>query len=193
MTMSQEVETQEASVVDLTVEERLKQLEERIQELEENQPEDRVTMVVFSGELDRVFAAFIIALGAQSMGYEVSMFFTFWGLNAIRKQRSLENKSWKEQMMSLMSPSTPKDMGVSNMNFFGIGAKMMRQMMEEKNVTSFEEMVEMTRDLGARFVSCGMSQMVLGINDEELQDGIEEGGVAAYLGDALNSKTTLFI
>ena len=173
--------------------ERLSTLEERVQELEENQPEDRVTLVVFSGELDRVLAAFIISLGALSMGFEVSIFFTFWGLSAIRKQRSLENKGWMEQMMAMMSPANAGEMGISKMNYFGVGAKMMRHMMEEKNVTSFEDMVEMTREMGARFVSCGMSQMVLGIHDEELQDGIEEGGVAAYLGDALKSKTTLFI
>lgn len=172
---------------------KLESLEERVTELEEEMPENRVTIVVFSGDLDRLFAAFIIATGALAMGYEVSMFFTFWGLNAVREQRDLGGKNMMEKMMSLMSPAGTDELGLSKMNFFGAGAKMMRRMMKEKNVQSFEELVEMTHELGARFVSCGMSQMVMGISDEELRDNMDEGGVATYLGDAISSKMTLFI
>jgi peroxiredoxin family protein len=194
MTMTQELITQETAIVDEpTVEERLKVLEARVVELEENMPEDRVTIVVFSGELDKVIAAFIIASGALAMGYEVSLFFTFWGLNAVRKQRSIDGKSIMETMMSMMVPGSTGGMGISKMNFFGVGAQMMRQMMKQKNVESIEDLINMTKDMGARFVSCGMSQMVMGIQTEELRDDMEDGGVAAYLGDAVSSKVTLFI
>ena len=173
--------------------ERLQSLEERIAELEENMPEDRATIVVFSGELDKVIAAFIIATGALAMGYEVSLFFTFWGLNAVRDHRTMKDKNLMERMMSLMTPSSTKGMGISKQNFFGAGAKAMRMMMQQKNVESIEDLIEMTKELGARFVSCGMSQMVMGIKEEELRDDMEDGGVAAYLGDAVSSKVTLFI
>lgn len=173
--------------------ERLQQLEERVAELEENMPDDRVTIVVFSGDMDKVMAAFIIATGALAMGYEVSLFFTFWGLNAVRDHRSMEGKGFMERMMSMMTPASTQGMGISQMNFFGAGAKAMRIMMEQKNVEKLEDLINMTREMGARFVSCGMSQMVMGINTEELRDDMEDGGVAAYLGDAVSSKVTLFI
>lgn len=186
-------------VADLTVQDatgleaRLAQLEERVVELEENIPEDRVTIVIFSGELDRVFAGFIIATGALAMGYEVSLFFTFWGLNAVRESRTMDKKSLMERMMSLMTPASSKGMSISQNNFFGAGAKAMRVMMEQKNVETVEDLIDMTKEMGARFVSCGMSQMVMGIKTEELRGDMEDGGVAAYLGDAVSSKVTLFI
>ena len=185
---------QETFVPDVAaLEERLKALETRITEIEEELPDDRVTIVIFSGELDRVLAGFIIATGALAMGYEVSLFFTFWGLNAVRKQRLTEGKNLMEHMMSLMVPDDTQNMGLSKMNFFGVGAKMMRHMMKEKNVESIEDLIDLTKEMGARFVSCGMSQMVMGIHEEELRDDMEDGGVAAYLGDAVSSKVTLFI
>lgn len=194
MTMTQEAIEQEITTVDsLSLEARLELLEARVTELEADMPDDRVTIVVFSGELDKVIAAFIIASGALAMGYECSLFFTFWGLNAVRKQRSVQGKSIMETMMSMMVPGTTHGMGISKMNFFGVGAQMMREMMRQKNVESIEDLINMTKDMGARFVSCGMSQMVMGIQSEELRDDMEDGGVAAYLGDAVSSKVTLFI
>lgn len=181
-------------IQDLTaLEERIVLLENRIQELEEELPDDRVTIVIFSGELDRILAGLIITTGALAMGQEVSLYFTFWGLNALRKQRILEGKSLTEKMMALMSPTDTQELGVSNMNYFGIGAKMLRHMMKEKNVERFEDLLQLAQDMGARMVSCGMSQDVMGIKADELRDGVEDGGVAAYLGDALRSRVTLFI
>lgn len=175
------------------LEERLAQLESRIEELEERMPKDKVTMVVFSGEMDRVFASFIIATGAAAMGQEVSMFFTFWGLNALRQQRIIDGKSLPEKMLSLMTPASTESMGVSHLNFFGVGAKLMRRMMAEKNVESVEGLIELCEQMGVRMVSCEMSRDVLGINPSEMRDGIETGGVATYLADALESRVTLFI
>ncbi len=176
-----------------SLEERIAKLESRIQELEEDMPDDKVTLVIFSGDLDKVLAGFIIATGALAMGQEVSMFFTFWGLNALREQRVVKGKTITQQMMAVMSPSDTQNLSVSKMNYFGIGAKMLRHMMKENNVERFEELIQLAQDMGARMVSCGMSQDVMGIKSEELRDGVEDGGVAAYLADALKSRVTLFI
>jgi peroxiredoxin family protein len=175
------------------LEARIQQLEARLEEVEANVPDDQVTIVMFSGELDKVIAGFIIATGALAMGQEVSIFFTFWGLNALRKQRIMTDKSVIEKAFAIMQPADTYGMGLSKMDYFGMGAKMMRHIMKSKNVESIEDLIDLTIDMGARIVACGMSQDVIGIKSEELRDGIDEGGVAAYLGDALRSKVTLFI
>lgn len=177
----------------MTVEDRIAALEARISELEEQAPEDRVTIVVFSGELDRVLAAFIIATGAIAMGQEVSMFFTFWGLNALKQKRLLDGKNLPEKMMSLMTPSSPRTMGVSKLNFFGAGSIMLRQMMSAKNVESIEGLIDLAEEMGVRFVSCEMSRDVMGISPQELRESAEVGGVATMLADSLNSRFTLFV
>lgn len=176
-----------------SLETRIQELENRIEVLQEQLPEDRVTIVVFSGELDRVLAAFIIATGAMAMGQQVSMFFTFWGINTLKKQRILDGKSLTEKMMSLMTPANTAHMGVSNLNFFGVGAKMLRYMMKEKNVESFEGLIDLAEEMGATMYSCAMSQDVMGIKVEELRETAEISGVAGFMADALRSKATLFI
>lgn len=175
------------------MEERIRQLEARLEELESRVPEDRVSIVVFSGDLDRVLAAFVIATGAAALGQNVSMFFTFWGLNALRRKKVVSGKKFGEKLMALMSPDSSSGLPLSRMNFFGIGAKMMRSMMQEKKVSSLEDLMQMASDLGVRIVACEMSRDVMGIADEELREGVEFGGVATFMGDALRSKVTLFI
>lgn len=177
----------------LAYDERIAQLEKRVAELEAKQPDDRLSMVVFSGDLDKILASFIIATGAAAMGKQVSIFFTFWGLNALRKQRVLKDKDAFEKAMSLMTPATTQSMGVSKLNFFGVGARMLRAMMRRKQVTSVEELIELAEELGVELVACEMSRDVMGIRDDELREGIEVGGVATFLDRAFSSKTTLFI
>lgn len=183
----------ESTVAVDALEARLAALETRVSDIEEALPKDRVTMVIFSGDLDRVLAAFIIATGALAMGYEVSMYFTFWGLNALRKQRILDGKNLPEKMMAMMTPASTHNMGVSNMNFFGVGAKMLRFMMKEKNVEKFESLIDLAEEMGATMYSCAMSRDVMGIAQAELRDSAEEAGVATFLADGLESKATLFI
>jgi peroxiredoxin family protein len=173
--------------------ERLDALESRIAELEEAQPEDKVSMVVFSGDLDRVLASFVIATGAAAMGQKVDMFFTFWGLTALKKDTQLSDKRLFQKMMGVMAPGSSKNLPASRMNYFGIGAKMLRAMMKQENVQSLEEMMQLARDLGVTFIACDMSQNVMGIRDEELIDDIEHGGVGTFLGSALTAKSSLFI
>jgi peroxiredoxin family protein len=172
---------------------RLAALEEKVAELKGRLPDDRVSLVVFSGELDKVLAAFVIATGAAALGQQVSMFFTFWGLNALRTKKHLSGKSFFEQLMALMSPGGSRALPVSKLNFFGIGARMLRAMMQQKHVSSLEELMAMARELGVRMVACEMSREVMGITDEELLDGLECGGVASFLSEALKSRATLFV
>lgn len=181
------IETQAA------LEARVAELEQRLREVEARQPEDRVAIVVFSGDLDKVLAAFVIATGAAAMGQQVSMFFTFWGLNALRKKRVVRGKNVYERMMAVMSPTGSQSLPVSQMNFFGVGAKMLRAMMKSKNVASLEELMDMSREMGVHIVACDMSRDVMGVKDDELVAGCAPGGVAAFLGDALRSRATLFI
>lgn len=175
------------------LEARIVELEAKVEDLADRVPDDRVTIVVFSGDLDRVLAAFIIATGALALGQEVSMFFTFWGINAIKNQRMLDGKTLPEKMMALMTPETTKTMGLSKMNFFGVGARMMRHMMDEQNVETLEDLINLAEELGATMYSCAMSQSVMGISNEELRESAEEAGVAGMLADGLKSKMTLFI
>lgn len=173
--------------------ERLTSVEQRVEGLEETQPEDKVALVVFSGDLDRVLAAFVIATGAAALGQEVAMFFTFWGLGVLKKENNLGGKGLFEKMMAVMSPSNSTELPVSKMNYFGVGAKMLRQMMKDNNVSSLEEMIEMAKEMDVKLLACEMSKDVMGIQDDELMDGFESAGVAAFLGESLRSRTNLFI
>lgn len=172
---------------------RVSALEAAHKELTGEVAENRVSMVVFSGDLDKVLAAFVIASGAAAMGMEVSMFFTFWGLSALKKGRRLRGKKPFEQAFALMTPGTTASLGLSQMNFGGVGAKLMRKMMRDKQIASLEDLAATARDLGVRTVACSMSMDVMGITEAELCDGLEIGGVATFLGDAARSKVSLFI
>ncbi|HET9178463.1 MAG TPA: DsrE/DsrF/DrsH-like family protein [Terriglobia bacterium] len=175
------------------LEAKVQELTRRLDSLEERAPEDRVAIVVFSGDLDRVLAAFVIATGAAAMGQEVSMFFTFWGLSALKKGSELSGKTFFQKAMAMMSPASSLDLPVSKMNYFGVGAKMLRAMMKEKNVSSLEDMIALARELGVRAIACEMSRDVMGIKDSELVGDLEHGGVASFLADSLKSRTSLFI
>jgi peroxiredoxin family protein len=173
--------------------ERLTALETRLEALEESQPDDKVAIIVFSGELDKVIAAFIIATGAAALGQEVSMFFTFWGLSVLKKRNRLADKNIFEKMMAVMSPGNSEELPVSQMNYFGVGAKMLRKMMKDKNVSSLEEMMAMAKELDVKLLACEMSRDLMAVSDEELMDGLEPAGVASFLGESLRSRTNLFI
>jgi peroxiredoxin family protein len=175
------------------LEERIKDLEKRLEGLEERAPDDRVSIIIFSGDLDRVLASFVIATGAAAMGQQVSMFFTFWGLSVLKKDTQLGGKTLFQKMMAVMSPGSSQSLPVSQMNYFGVGAKMLRSMMKAKNVSSLEEMIALAREMGVRMIACEMSRDVMGISEAEMVSGIECGGVATFLADSLKSRTSLFI
>lgn len=152
------------------------------------------TIIVFSGDLDKMMAAFIIANGAAAMGDEVTMFFTFWGLNALRKPEKVKSKKgFLQAMFGWMMPRGAGRLGLSKMNFGGMGATMMKMVMKQKNVTPIEELIQTARDQGIKMVACTMSMDVMGFSEEELIDGLEYAGVATYLGEADESNVNLFI
>lgn len=152
------------------------------------------SMVVFSGDLDKALAALIIANGAASMGRKVTMFFTFWGLNILRKSNRVKvKKSFIEKMFGAMMPRGSKKLGLSRMNMLGMGSKMIRGVMKSKNVQSLEELIQAAMDNGVKIVACQMSMDIMGIRKEELIDGVEIAGVATFLGSAEQSDTNLFI
>jgi peroxiredoxin family protein len=168
---------------------------ERLQtELRERTPEDRAALVVFSGDLDRVMAAFVIATGAAAAGLETSIFFTFWGLSAIkRKHASAAQKGLKQRMFALMTADSSESLGTSKLNFMGMGSRMLRSMMKEQGIASLEELMAMARELGVKTTACTMSMDAMGVAREELVDGLEYGGVAAFLADASRARVALFI
>lgn len=191
--MSSSVGTPAAPVSSQSMEERVRSLEQRIATLEERAPEDRVAIVVFSGDLDRVMAAFIIATGAAAMGQQVSMFFTFWGLGVLKRRKEIAGKTFFQMMMTAMTPGSSQQLPVSRMNYFGMGSMMLRAMMKDQKVSSLEEMIALARELGVRMIACEMSREVMGIRDSELGEGWECAGVGTFLADSLVSRTSLFI
>jgi peroxiredoxin family protein len=171
-----------------------KEIDQAIAEVRERTVDDRATLVVFSSDLDKAIAAMVIATGAAAAGLQTSLFFTFWGLSLLKKKGAARPKHGiKEKMFTLMTPSSSESLGVSKMNYFGMGSKMLRSMMKDKDIASLEELIEMARDLDVKMIACTMSMDAMGIEKEELVSGLEYGGVAAYMADAASSRVTLFI
>ncbi len=150
--------------------------------------------IVFSGDLDKAIASFIMANAAAAMGRKVEMFFTFWGLNILRKPEKVRvKKSLIEKMFGMMMPRGSTRLGLSKMNMGGMGAAMIRGIMKSKNVDSLEELIKTAMDNGVKVVACSMSMDVMGIKREELIDGVELAGAAAMLANAEESDMSLFI
>lgn len=155
---------------------------------------DNKTIVVFSGDLDKAMAAFVIANGAAAMGKKVTMFFTFWGLNILRKPEDVPvRKRFMDKMFGLMMPQGSKKLKLSHMHMLGMGSKMMRMVMKNKNISSLEELIQAALDSGIEIVACQMSMDVMGLQPEELLDGVKFGGVGYYLNEAEDSNVNLFI
>jgi len=155
---------------------------------------DNKTIVVFSGDLDKAIASFIIANGAATMDKKVTMFFTFWGLNILRKSENVPvEKGFIEKMFGWMMPQGSENLKLSNMNMFGLGTKMMRQVMRNKNIDSLESLIKSAQANGIEMLACQMSMDVMGIKKEELIDGVQIAGVGSYLSAAEDSNVNLFI
>lgn len=152
------------------------------------------TMIVFSGDLDKAIASFIIANGAAASGKKVTLFFTFWGLNILRKSEKVPvAKTFIGRMFGAMMPRGSHKLSLSRMNMLGMGAKMIRGVMKNNNVSSLEELMASAINQGVEIVACQMSMDLMGIRQEELIDGVKIGGVGYYLGKADQSGINLFI
>lgn len=151
------------------------------------------TIVVFSNDLDKVLASFIIANGAKASGKDVTMFFTFWGLNVLRKSNVNVKKGLIDSLFGLMMPKGADKLTLSKMNMGGIGSEMMKWVMKNKNIATLSELIQQAQNNGIKFIACNMSMDVMGIKEEELIDGVEIGGVAKYITESNHANSNLFI
>ena len=167
-----------------------------IESIKTQAAEDKLSMIVFSGDLDKILASFIIATGATAMGMDVVMFFTFWGTPVLRdKQKGAGGKDLMGKMFGTMLPKGVDGVKLSKMNMGGMGTSMMKSLMKKKNVASLEQLIEMAGELGVRIFVCEMSMDLMGFKHEEMIDypNLSYCGVAKFLEEAQNSKVQLFI
>jgi peroxiredoxin family protein len=160
-----------------------------------NTTEDRISLIVFSGSLDRMIAAFVLASTAAASGMQVEMFFTFWGLAALRDHHKSVKKDWLSRMFGWMLPRGMKDLPLSTMNMGGAGPVMIRQIMKKKRFSSLEEMLSMCAEFGVKIFVCDMSREVMGISADELIDypHLHYCGAASFLEKASGSRISMFL
>ena len=156
---------------------------------------EKVTLVVFSGDMDKSLAAFNIAIGAASMGMEVSMFFTFWGLNLIKKnQGSIKSKGIMRKMLNFMNRGGSKRLPLSKFHMFGLGKWMMGRLMRDINFPSPQELLALAHQSGVKFIACTTSMGIMGISKDAFIPEVDSyAGVATYLGEAKEGKINLFV
>nr|WP_185150736.1 DsrE/DsrF/DrsH-like family protein [Cytobacillus dafuensis] len=151
-------------------------------------------IILFSGDYDKAMAAYIIANGAAAYDHEVTIFHTFWGLNALRKDEQINvQKGFMEKMFAKMMPRGADKMGLSKMNFAGFGPKMIKDIMKKHNAMTLPQLIEMAQEQEINLVACTMTMDLLGLKEEELLENVEFAGVAAYLADAEDGNVNLFI
>jgi peroxiredoxin family protein len=156
--------------------------------------EKKTTIVLLSGDYDKAMAAYIIANGAAAYDHEVTIFHTFWGLNALRKDESISvEKGFLEKMFAKMMPRGADKMGLSKMNFAGFGPKLIKKVMKKHNALPLPQLIEMAQEQDIKLIACTMTMDLLGLQQEELLDNIEYAGVAAYLAEAEDGNVNLFI
>lgn len=153
---------------------------------------EKASIIVMSGDMDKVMGAFIIATGAAAFDMQVSMFFTFWGLKAIQKG-NLTGKGFMGKMLGVMNRGGIDRLNPSKLSFGGMGRWMFKKMMKQRKVTPLPELLKQAQELGVRFTACEMSMNVMEIKKEDLIDGVQIGGVASFIADASESKFSLFI
>jgi peroxiredoxin family protein len=182
----------------MTVDDLAKQVADLRKQVENIKPgaEDKISIIVFSGDLDKVLAAFVIATGAVAMGMEAVMFFTFWGTPVLRDpNKNVDGKDLMGKMFGFMLPKGRNAIKLSKMNMAGMGTSMMKSLMKKKNVASLDQMLEMSAELGVKIYICEMSMSLMGFKQGEFIDypNLEYVGVATFLEQAKNSKVQLFI
>jgi peroxiredoxin family protein len=156
---------------------------------------EKFTLVVFSGDLDKALAAFIMATTAASMGMEVTMFFTFWGLNIIKRNEGrLRTQGFKKRMLNLLNRGGSSRLTLSKFHMWGLGTWMMKKLMREANYPSIDDFLVMAQEMGIKMIPCSTSCGILGLPDDAFRSGVmSQAGAAYFLGQARESKVTLFI
>lgn len=156
---------------------------------------EKMTLILFSGEMDKALAAFNLAIGGASMGVEVSIFFTFWGLNVIRRPHAKPRaKDWMRRMLNFFTRGGARKLPLSRFNMGGLGPWMMKKLMGEVNFPQLEELIRMAKDMGVRFIACTTSMGIMGLEKEDFLPVVDSfAGVASYLAEAREAKVNLFI
>jgi peroxiredoxin family protein len=174
---------------------RLRELESQVAELAQAQIRSRqgITIIAFSGEMDKLMTAFMLATGAAAMGMTVSMFFTFWALAAVRKGSKFQGKGFLDRLLTAMLPSGPDRLGPSRWNMLGLGRPFLKHVLRTRHVETLGNLVLLARAMGVRMVACQTSMEVMGLTREEMLEGVELGGVATCLDVAQSSGPTLLI
>lgn len=166
-------------------------------ELKSEEPKvEGLSIIVFSGELDKLLAAFTIANGGAAMDLPVTMFFTFWGLNVLRREGPVHlasKKTTMEGMFGRMMPRGPRDLQLSKLKMAGLGTRLIKREMAKKHVADLPHLIASAREQNVRFIACTMSMNLMGIHKEELMDGITYGNVGSFIETADRSRITLFI
>lgn len=159
-----------------------------------NTEQKTTNIILFSGDYDKAMAAYIIANGAAAFDHKVTIFHTFWGLNALRKDNPIPvKKNFLEKLFGKMMPRGADKMGLSKMNFAGMGPKLIKQIMNKHNAVPLPQLIEMAQEQGINLVACTMTMDLLGLHQEELLENVQYAGVAAYLADAEDGNVNLFI
>jgi len=171
---------------------RICELEETVSVLRDRMPEDKVSIILLSGDFDKAMAAFMMANGAVAMGMEVSMFFTFWACSVIKKGRKLKGKKFTHKLINMMLPANSKSLPPSKMAFGGLGRKFFDHMMVGE-MASLEEQIEIAKESGVQFQVCAPSLGLMGFDDDEWLVPLDVCGVAGMYDSALRARTAYFI
>jgi peroxiredoxin family protein len=156
---------------------------------------EKVTLIVFSGEMDKALAAFNLAIGASAMGMEVSMFFTFWGLNVIKKnQRPIRSRGIMRKMLNSMNRGGSERLPLSKFHMLGLGKWMMGKLMRDARFPTIDEQIAIAKEAGVKFIACTTSMGIMGLTRDDFIAGVDSfAGVATYLAEAREGKVNLFI
>lgn len=185
------------ALVDEKLNEKTKEFQSQLEEIQQSlsklkiRENEKITMLVSSFELDQIIPAFIIANGAASFGMDVTIFFTLWGINALKDKTIYKGKNIKEKMITMMLPNSPKTTTISRLNMMGIGTSMMKMMMKENNIETLPDLIDLSVEMGAKLIACQMTMGMMGITTEEIRKDVEFGGVALYIEEASESNITL--
>jgi len=155
---------------------------------------DKMTIILFSGEMDKAVAAFNLATTAAASGMEVSIFFTFWGLNVIKKKSEYAISKSQLLMQKMFNILASHNLPISRLNMFGLGSRMMKKLMKKTNMTSLEDLMKLAKELGVKYIACTTTCEMMGLTKEHLIDDVNEfAGATTYLAEAKESKINLFI
>ena len=180
------------TATDTDLSSRVLALESELTKIKRQVPEDKVSIILLSGDFDKAMAAFMMANGAAAMGMEVSMFFTFWGCSVIKKGKKLKGKKFTHKLINLMLPGSSQSLAPSKMSFGGIGRQFFNYMMKGQ-MASLEELIQLAVDTDVHFQVCAPSLNLMGFDADEWKVPVEVCGVAAMYEVALNARTAYFI